>query len=139
MKTAQDYSQWRFIANNTPPEEEGRYWVLDRYGSKECCLYGNSGAPNENTYFFDGENVKAKDIIAWIPKEEYPLLSSGGEEWKEELQKAYEEIWKTQIYPFSTKGKPKADDILKKYFPFLIPERIYPHHLTRQKNDWQKD
>ena len=41
------------------------------------------------------------------------------ESWKDELQKAYTEIWKTQMYPIETKGKPKADDILKKYFPFL--------------------
>lgn len=39
----------------------------------------------------------------------------------EKLQEAYDEIWRTQVYPMSTRGKPKADDILKKHFPFLKP------------------
>ena len=37
------------------------------------------------------------------------------------LQLCYDEIWQTQIYPMSTGGKPKADDIMKKYFPQLKP------------------
>lgn len=40
-------------------------------------------------------------------------------EWQNKIQKAYTEIWQTQLYPLSTRGKPKADDILKKYFPTL--------------------
>ena len=39
--------------------------------------------------------------------------------WEEKLQRAYTEIWKTQMYPMSQKGKPKADNILKREFPFL--------------------
>lgn len=35
------------------------------------------------------------------------------------IQKCYTEIWKTQMYPLSMKGKPKADDILKREFNFL--------------------
>lgn len=42
-------------------------------------------------------------------------------EFLEQLQKAFDEILRTQVYPLSTKGKPKADDILKKYFPKLKP------------------
>lgn len=38
-----------------------------------------------------------------------------------ELQIAFDEIIQTQVYPMSTKGKPKADDILKKHFPFIKP------------------
>lgn len=40
----------------------------------------------------------------------------------QKIQKCYTEIWKTQVYPLSMKGKPKADDILKREFPFLKPE-----------------
>src|ERR1039457_5099929 len=40
-------------------------------------------------------------------------------DWKAKLQKCYTEIWKTMRYPAEMKGKPKADDILKKEFPFL--------------------
>lgn len=38
---------------------------------------------------------------------------------KANLQKAYREIYTTQVYPMHTKGLPKGDDILKKYFPEL--------------------
>jgi hypothetical protein len=41
---------------------------------------------------------------------------------KEKLQKCYTEIWKNMMYPISMKGKPKADDILKREFPFLKVE-----------------
>lgn len=35
----------------------------------------------------------------------------------DELRKCYSEIYTTQVYPYETKGKPKGDDILRKYFP----------------------
>lgn len=43
-------------------------------------------------------------------------------ELQNKIQKCYTEIWKTQMYPLSMLSKPKADDILKKQFPFLKPE-----------------
>lgn len=55
------------------------------------------------------------DYVDWL---ELKIISDN-KKLKADLQKAYTEIWKTQIYPLETKGKPKGDDILKKYFPFL--------------------
>lgn len=41
------------------------------------------------------------------------------EEFKQKINECYKEIIHTQVYPLSTKGKPKADDIIKKHFPFV--------------------
>ncbi len=61
-----DNHNWMFIAANYLPQEETRYRVLDKFGVIGICLWGNSGAPNENTYFFDETNgVRAKDIVCW--------------------------------------------------------------------------
>ena len=55
---------WRFIENEMP-KKEGVYRVLDNRGQTEDVLYGSSGFMNEPVSFFDGKNVKAKDIIAF--------------------------------------------------------------------------
>lgn len=44
------------------------------------------------------------------------------EEWQDKLQMCYDEIWKNMVYPISMKGHLKADDILKREFPFLKPD-----------------
>lgn len=50
-------THWRFIANNVLPEDEGKYYVMDKYGNQGWCLYGNSGAMGENLSFFDGKSI----------------------------------------------------------------------------------
>lgn len=65
------HSRWLFIANNELPDEEGKVYVMDKFGHQGWCLYGNSGAPGENTSFFDvsdddGIKIKAKDIVCWM-------------------------------------------------------------------------
>lgn len=53
--------------------------------------------------------------------EEYASLKVNEvkDQWEEKLQKCYTEIWKDMKYPLSMQGEQKADDILKKEFPFL--------------------
>lgn len=64
------------------------------------------------------ENKKAiRELLVQLESE----LAEDFAELKTKVQLAYTEIWQTQLYPLSTIGKPKADDILKKYFPFLKP------------------
>ena len=58
------HERWMFVANNDLPKEDGRYYCLDKFGEQGWCLWGNSGAPNENTYFFDTKDgIQAKHII----------------------------------------------------------------------------
>lgn len=60
------HERWMFIANNDLPKEEGKYYCLDKYGEQGWVLYGNSGAPNENTCFFNTKDgIQAKDIICF--------------------------------------------------------------------------
>ena len=72
---------------------------------------------NENkTTEFSGAQMVAFKIIGDILKKEEPMALDATQE---KLQKCYTEIWKTQLYPYETKGKPKADDILKREFKWL--------------------
>lgn len=73
------------------------------------------------------ELLKMETAISMYPTvlteqiEEITKLKKEIEELKSSVQKVYDEIWKTQIYPMETKSKPKGDDILKKHFPFIKP------------------
>ena len=60
------HDRWSFIAMNVLPQYEGKYYVMDKFGNQGWVLFGNSGAPNENTSFFDNEEIKAKNIICWM-------------------------------------------------------------------------
>lgn len=67
---------WKFIAMNEVPKEEGKYYVMDKYGNQGWALYANSGAPSENLSFFEGESsfgetpIKAKNIICWMSRKD---------------------------------------------------------------------
>lgn len=52
---------------------------------------------------------------------------------KKALQRCYTEIWHTMIYPISMKGKDKADDILKREFPFLVPGNTSDYKTDRRE------
>lgn len=71
--------------------------------------------------FYDSEGYDIEDVEYWLEEINQPTESKEAVELKGGIQKCYTEIWKTQVYPMSTKGKNKADDIIKKYFPFVKP------------------
>jgi hypothetical protein len=59
-------SGWLWIAKTSPKLENKQYTVLDKYGNiEENVLFGCSGFMNEPFSFFEGNTIKAKDIIAY--------------------------------------------------------------------------
>ena len=65
---------------------------------------------------FNGAKAIANKIILDILKKEEPIKLTPTEE---KIQKCYTEIWKTQVYPYETRRKPKGDGILKREFNWL--------------------
>ena len=65
---------------------------------------------------YKGGKSEAFRIIETILQKEASKVLDATEE---KIQKCYTEIWKTQIYPAETRGKPKGDDILKREFKWL--------------------
>lgn len=51
------------------------------------------------------------------------------------IQRCYTEIWHTMSYPISMKGKLKADDILKREFPSLVPGNPSDYKIHNQHRE----
>lgn len=115
------------------PEHTGVLWLAMKkiYNlNKKFKETGLVKFSQEGVYFKTIEVKKVaiseNEFSSIVQFVEYAFLSDNksGENqddnlWKEKLQKCYTEIWQNMLYPISMKGKPKADDILKREFPFL--------------------
>ena len=57
---------WKWLSKDYPEPEDRFYTVLDKYGNTEKgVLFGCSRFMNEPFSFFEGNVVKAKDIVAY--------------------------------------------------------------------------
>lgn len=75
----------------------------------------------EDAYNLNGGN-SFKEMIDEVTEEyanQFKQTERQQGDWQDKLQNCYTEIWKKMMYPISMRGKDKADDILKKEFPFL--------------------
>ena len=82
---------------------------------KSDCKCFVEDIKNNNLLEFNGGKATALKII----KASLVKLEPKVETFEDKLQKCYTEIWKKMMYPISMRKQDKADDILKKAFPFL--------------------
>lgn len=90
-----------------------RFKVFCRKSDTKCFI--EDVIQNTLTEFDGAKGVANRTILDILKKEEPKKLTPT----EEKIQKCYTEIWKTQMYPVETKGKPKGDDILKREFKWL--------------------
>jgi hypothetical protein len=61
-----DYvNKWNFIANQSYPKKDGKYWVMDNKGNIERVVWSNSGYMNEPYCFSHGQIINSVQIVCW--------------------------------------------------------------------------
>ena len=101
----------------------------DKYnGTLKEIISGLEGDNKELHEDFKTIQIKLKYAESLLEAKQKDAI--GFAEMKNKLQKCYTEIWKNMSYPMSMKGQLKADDILKKEFPFLNCNTWDENHKT---------
>lgn len=74
---------------------------------------------NDSEWQADLHDETIKEALSVLTKALEEAKQSEVVEFEKKIQECYTEVWKTQVYPVSSKGKDKGDDIIKKHFPFV--------------------